>query len=374
MDYSTNECHTTKNNIPIMFDQDVVMVGVPYIYEHPNLSLSLSDLRICNHIGHGTSGEVYTAYFMNEPQKMLAVKIFKHNFCERHTRSELSVWRTLSNNEDIVESLNDISFHNSPLVCAFSVKLKSKLNVITTVHFLVTVYGECGTLEFLKDYTSKNYSITEIKWFAIQLLHLIKKYHSKGYIHGDLKTFNIIINRQGHIKLIDYGSTTDLICKFIPKYSFTLGYRAPETSKMVLKGSTIAADYWAIGTILFKLLTGEMIGNYMWPKFEHEMIKLENKKRMKLKDCLDDDPVAYDFMDKLLEFNPNKRAKSDILQHSFFDDYFGMTKASDIIKYQVPSSLIDDLDEIYEENLLNFRKAKHLSLDEFMEKSQKVAN
>ncbi|GAB5358702.1 hypothetical protein AAMO2058_000481100 [Amorphochlora amoebiformis] len=79
--------------------------------------------------------------------------------------------------------------------------------------------------------------------------------HSKGYVFGDLKPENVLIMDSGHAKLGDFGATRKLSeCKAGSRIEGTAIYLPPE----VLKGNaaTYAADYWALGCLIFQLLAG----------------------------------------------------------------------------------------------------------------------
>jgi serine/threonine protein kinase len=66
---------------------------------------------------------------------------------------------------------------------------------------------------------------------------------------------NILINRDGLVKIIDFGFSCPAFEK-LRMYCGTPSYMAPE---MVMKRSYrgMPMDIWALAVVLFKLLTGE---------------------------------------------------------------------------------------------------------------------
>jgi len=81
--------------------------------------------------------------------------------------------------------------------------------------------------------------------------------HAKGFAYRDLKPENILFDAEGHIRLCDFG----LACSGISSYSKgansvcgTPEYMSPEMLKKIDYGYCI--DYWALGMIIFELLTG----------------------------------------------------------------------------------------------------------------------
>ena len=75
-------------------------------------------------------------------------------------------------------------------------------------------------------------------------------------IYRDLKPENVLIEEDGHIKLIDFGN-----CKRLEENdrTFTLcgtsEYLAPEVIKRVV-GYGYATEFWSFGVMLYEFLVG----------------------------------------------------------------------------------------------------------------------
>jgi serine/threonine-protein kinase len=104
--------------------------------------------------------------------------------------------------------------------------------------------------------------------------------HAQGAVHRDLKPDNVLIDRAGVVRLVDFGlaSFTDPKLGFVPGSMGTFTYMAPET----LHGrSTAAADVYGLGLLMYELFTGG--GPHLtapWPaasgddrREEHDRIK-----------------------------------------------------------------------------------------------------
>ncbi|KAA1111158.1 hypothetical protein PGT21_036950 [Puccinia graminis f. sp. tritici] len=81
--------------------------------------------------------------------------------------------------------------------------------------------------------------------------------HERNIVHRDLKDENVILDRNGNAQLIDFGSAAYVRegSKF-ETFSGTLDFAAPEVLKGVPHGGK-EIDVWALGVILFVLITGE---------------------------------------------------------------------------------------------------------------------
>ncbi|MQM09191.1 hypothetical protein Taro_042059 [Colocasia esculenta] len=96
------------------------------------------------------------------------------------------------------------------------------------------------------------------KYLMHQLLQGVSFLHANGVMHRDLKTSNLLLNREGQLKLCDFGLSRrciDGIGKQQPYTDLvvTLWYRAPELLLMA-EGYSAAVDMWSVGCIMAELL------------------------------------------------------------------------------------------------------------------------
>lgn len=90
--------------------------------------------------------------------------------------------------------------------------------------------------------------------------------HQGGVAYRDLKPENLLLDAQGHVKLVDFGFAKRLGHKNDrPVETYTLcgtpEYLAPEVIQN--KGHTTAVDWWALGILIYEFLTG-------YPPFWHQ--------------------------------------------------------------------------------------------------------
>ncbi|KAI9282498.1 kinase-like domain-containing protein [Umbelopsis sp. AD052] len=120
--------------------------------------------------------------------------------------------------------------------------------------FLVMEYCEqdMGTL---MDAVPTPYTPSEVKCLMLQLLEGLNYCHKNYIIHRDLKLSNLLLTREGILKIADFGlaRTLSLPSKPMTPKVVTLWYRAPE----LLYGDahyTTAVDMWSVGCIFGELM------------------------------------------------------------------------------------------------------------------------
>ncbi|MCX6169972.1 MAG: protein kinase [Ignavibacteriales bacterium] len=99
--------------------------------------------------------------------------------------------------------------------------------------------------------------IEEIIDYSKQIAEGLQKAHENGIIHRDIKPENIFITKDGVIKILDFGLAKLSASTMVTKINETVGtasYMSPEQAS----GTQVdhRTDIWALGVILFEILTG----------------------------------------------------------------------------------------------------------------------
>lgn len=100
--------------------------------------------------------------------------------------------------------------------------------------------------------------LRRVRRLAAQLLEGVAAIHAAGIVHGDLKSDNILVGDDDHVTIIDFGLArmeTERERAFGDRMlSGTPEYMAPE----IIRGDamTRAADIYAVGIIVYEMLTG----------------------------------------------------------------------------------------------------------------------
>ena len=93
---------------------------------------------------------------------------------------------------------------------------------------------------------------------AQQVCEGLAEAHSQGIVHRDLKPQNIMIDRDGNARIMDFGIARSVKGKGITDTGVVIGtpdYMAPEQFEGMEADQT--SDIYSLGTILYEMVTGE---------------------------------------------------------------------------------------------------------------------
>ena len=160
------------------------------------------------------------------------------------------------------------------------------------------------------------FSLEKAQFYAGQIVFVLEYLHSKNIIYRNLKQENILINKNGYIKIADFS-----LSKKIEDRTYTMcgtpGYLAPEI--ILNKGYGLSVDWWAFGILLYEMICG------VDPFSDEDAMKTyENILKGKIKFSSDFDDKSRSLIKHLLEPDLSKRygnlknGVDDIKNHDFF--------------------------------------------------------
>lgn len=143
---------------------------------------------------------------------------------------------------------------------------------------LISEYVEGPTLQSLVDSYKRGMPSDVVAAIARQLSTGIAYLHGQGIIHRDVKPSNVLVGRDGHVKLVDFGiavSTANDDDSEITRdgdFVGTMRYAAPEMFSK--SGYEPASDVYAVGvTVLFMLLGRQPFEGASFPFLLNKALK-----------------------------------------------------------------------------------------------------
>lgn len=179
--------------------------------------------------------------------------------------------------------------------------------------FFVTELCKGGEL-FNEIVRRKRFSEHDAANIVYQILNAVSYFHSRNICHRDLKPENIVIQEGNHIKVIDFGTAQE----FNPEdgMSKILGtpfYMAPEVFNR--KRYSEKCDMWAIGVIIFILVTGQPPFSGRNDKEIVEQIK-EGRYKKKVLHNLGVSKQVINLIEKILVKEPeNRLSAQEAIKH-----------------------------------------------------------
>lgn len=245
-------------------------------------------------VGQGASGGVFTAYQVGSNQ---SVAIKQMNL-EQQPKKELIVNEILvmkaSKHKNIVNYM-DSYLHGGDL-------------------WVVMEYMEGGNLTDVVSYNMM--SEGQIGAVCRETLHGLEHLHSKGVIHRDIKSDNVLLSMRGDIKLTDFGYCAQ-INETNDKRTTLVGtpyWMAPEVVCRKEYGPKI--DVWSLGIMAIEMIEGEP--PYMNESPIRALYLIITNGTPELKDPDAISPVFKEFLNWCLQVDIDKRASAEeLLGHEF---------------------------------------------------------
>uniref|UniRef100_A0A3B3WTK8 non-specific serine/threonine protein kinase n=1 Tax=Poecilia mexicana TaxID=48701 RepID=A0A3B3WTK8_9TELE len=217
-----------------------------------------------------------------------------------------------SNIDNMVEEEMDISTtHHKRKSLKYSFQTKDRL-------CFVMEYVNGGELFFHLS-RERVFSEERTRFYGAEIVSALNYLHSAKIVYRDLKLENLMLDKDGHIKITDFGLCKEGITDAATMKTFcgTPEYLAPEVLEDNDYGR--AVDWWGLGVVTYEMMCGRLPFYNQDHEKLFELILMED---IKFPRTLSAD--AKSLLSGLLIKDPNKRLgggpedAKEIMRHSFF--------------------------------------------------------
>ncbi|CAH0389077.1 unnamed protein product [Bemisia tabaci] len=277
--------------------------------------ITLEHFEFLKVLGKGTFGKVILCR-EKATEHLYAIKILKKEVIIQkdevaHTLTENRVLRTTRH--------------------PFLISLKYSFQTVDRLCFVME-YVNGGELFFHLS-RERVFSEERTRFYSAEIISALAYLHGEGIIYRDLKLENLLLDKEGHIKIADfglckeditYGRTTKTFCG-------TPEYLAPEVLEDNDYGR--AVDWWGIGVVMYEMMCGRLP---FYNKDHDVLFTLILMEEVKFPKTISNE--AKDLLSGLLIKDPNKRLgggpedAEEIKHHPFF----ASINWEDLVKKKIP--------------------------------------
>ena len=203
--------------------------------------LSLSDFSLGATLGIGSFGRVRLATTAKKPGAPFAIKISSKKLVVQNLQTE-----HILSERALLEQLDH----------PFVVKMSAAFQDCRYLYMILEYVpgGEFFThLRF-----AERFDDDTTRFYVGQVVLIFEYLHSRNIVYRDLKPENLLLDRNGFAKLVDFGFAKFLGSEGGSKTYTLCGtpeYIAPE--QLVNQGHGKGVDWWALGILLYESLTGQ---------------------------------------------------------------------------------------------------------------------
>lgn len=174
--------------------------------------------------------------------KFFALKAVKKDSIIKHNDQ-----RHVNNEKELLGLMN----------CSFCIKLFGTFQDRNNIYFALE-YCPGGEL-FHRLGKKKAFAPSVAKFYITEIFVALEHIQNLGFVYRDLKPENVLLDEEGHCKLVDFGFSRP--CTADGRMHTVCGtpaYLSPEQlDSKLTNGYTRVVDWWSFGVLIYELLTGK---------------------------------------------------------------------------------------------------------------------
>lgn len=159
------------------------------------------------------------------------------------------------------------------------------------------------------------------KFYATEICAALLHIHGKGYCHRDIRPENILLDEDGHCKIVDFGYARPCISDEVTMSTIcgSLAYQSPEQLTSKFTGYTRTVDWWSFGVLIVEMMTGKTPFAKSPSDSPNDIYSRIFNQKIKFPSDIDADTKI--FVQQLLtaDFTERLKGGDSISSHSYFN-------------------------------------------------------